>query len=73
MTMSLKDANVGQTYIIENITTNDDEVNSFLFRLGCYSGEPITVMSKKRKGLIVSIKDGRYNFDNLLAESILVQ
>lgn len=72
MTMSLKDANVGQTYIIENIKTNDDEVNSFLFRLGCYSGEPITIMSKKRKGIIVSIKDGRYNFDNLLAESILV-
>ncbi|MBQ0078971.1 MAG: ferrous iron transport protein A [Eubacterium sp.] len=70
--MSLKDANVGQTYIIENIKTNDDEVNSFLFRLGCYSGEPITIMSKKRKGIIVSIKDGRYNFDNLLAESILV-
>lgn len=73
MTMSVKDAKIGQTYTVAEINTNDEDVNSFLFRLGCYSGEPITVISKKRKSLIVSIKDTRYNFDNLLAESILVQ
>ena len=47
--MTLLEAEVGKTYIIKEINTDDDEMNSFLFRLGCYSGEPITVVSKKKK------------------------
>ena len=70
--MSLKDANEGQIYIIKNVSTNDTELSSFLFTLGCYSGEPITVVSRKKANCVVSIKDGRYSIDNQLAEAIMV-
>ena len=69
-TRTLLDANPGETYIIKAIKTDDEEMNSFLFRLGCYSGEKITVISKKKRTLVVVIKDGRYSFDNMLAEAI---
>lgn len=70
--MNLKDAIEGKEYIISNIETDDEELNSFLFSLGCYSGEKITVVSHLKGGCIVSIKDGRYNIDNQLAEAILI-
>lgn len=69
---TLLSAEPGVTYTIKEINTEDDEMNSFLFRLGCYEGEPITLISKKRKSCIVVIKDGRYNLDNLLSEAIIV-
>ena len=62
----------GKEYIIERIETDDEEMDAFLFSLGCYSGEPITVVSRRRGSCTVSIKDGRYNIDNLLAEAIIV-
>ena len=62
----------GKEYIIESIETDDEEMDAFLFSLGCYSGEPITVVSRRRGSCTVSIKDGRYNIDNLLAEAIIV-
>lgn len=68
--MTLMDGVAGETYTVTNINTNDEEMKSFLFRLGCYSGEKITVISKKKKSCIVAIKDGRYNLDNLLAEVV---
>lgn len=70
--MTLLEALEGQEYIIKDIQTDDEEMDAFLFTLGCYSGEPITVISRKKNGCVVSIKDGRYNIDNLLAETILV-
>ncbi len=70
--MTLKDANVGEEYIIKDIVTDDEELNSFLFSLGCYSGEPITVISHLKGGCVVSIKDARYNIDNDLAEAISI-
>ncbi len=70
--MNLVDANIGEEYIIKDIVTDDEELESFLFSLGCYSGEPITVVSRKRGGCVVSIKDARYNIDNDLATAILV-
>ncbi len=70
--MNLLDAEVGKTYTVREINTDDDEMNSFLFRLGCYTGEPITLISKKKKSCIVVIKDGRYNLDNQLSEAIIV-
>ena len=71
-TMTLVEANIGEEYIIKNIATDDEELNSFLFSLGCYSGEPITVVSRKRRNCTVSIKDGRYNIDNELAAAIII-
>ena len=70
--MTLMDANLGEEYIIKNIATDDEELNSFLFSLGCYSGEPITVVSRKRRNCTVSIKDARYNIDNELATAIVI-
>ena len=70
--MTLLEAQVGEEYIIKDIVTDDEEMDAFLFTLGCYSGEPITVVSRKKGGCVVSIKDGRYNIDNLLAEAITV-
>lgn len=70
--MNLKDAIEGKEYIIERIETDDEELDAFLFSLGCYSGEPITVISHLKGGCVVSIKDGRYNIDNQLAEAIIV-
>ena len=70
--MTLLDAEPGQTYIIKDINTDDDDMNSFLFRLGCYQGEPITLISKKKKSCIVVIKDGRYNLDQMLSEAIII-
>ena len=70
--MTLLDAAEGKEYIIRGIETDDEELDSFLFSLGCYSGEPITVVSRKRSNCVVAIKDGRYNIDNQLAEAILI-
>lgn len=70
--MNLTDAQVGKEYIIRQIETDDEDLNAFLFSLGCYSGEPITVVSRKGKSCVVSIKDGRYNIDNQLAAAILI-
>ena len=70
--MNLSMAEAGKEYIIKSIVTDDEELNSFLFSLGCYEGEPITVISHLKGGCIVSIKDGRYNIDTELAEAIIV-
>lgn len=70
--MELRNAQVGEEYIIKSIVTDDAEMDSFLFSLGCYSGEPITVVKHRRGGCVVSIKDGRYNIDNQLASAIIV-
>lgn len=70
--MNLTEVNVGEEYIVKEIQTDDEEMDAFLFTLGCYSGEPITVVSRVRGGCVVSIKDGRYNIDNQLAEAIIV-
>lgn len=70
--MDLTKVQVGQTYIVRQINTDDEELNSFLFSLGCYDGAPITVVSRRWGSCTVAIKDGRYNIDNQLAGSILV-
>ena len=70
--MNLRSAEEGKEYIISGIITDDDELEDFLFSLGCYAGEPITVISHLKGTSIVSIKDGRYSIDNQLAEAIEV-
>ena len=68
--MTLMDAQVGQEYIVRSVVTEDEELNAFLFSLGCYSGEPITVVSRRKGTSVISIKDGRYSIDNQLARAI---
>lgn len=70
--MSLMDARSGKEYIITRINTGDPALESFLFSLGCYSGEPITVVSRRGNHCTVSIKDGRYNIDSELAQAIMI-
>lgn len=70
--MNLRAAEEGKEYIIKDIVTDDEELDDFLFSLGCYSGEPITVISHLKGGCVVSIKDGRYTIDAQLAEAIEV-
>lgn len=70
--MTLAQAQEGKEYIIQRIETDDEDLDAFLFSLGCYSGEPITVVSRRRRNLTVSIKDGRYNIDSQLAEAIVI-
>ena len=70
--MTLMNARQGVEYLVKEILTHDEELNSFLFSLGCYSGEPITVVSRRRGSCVVSIKDGRYNIDSQLAGVITV-
>ena len=68
--MRLTEAEEGKEYIIADINTEDEELNAFLFSLGCYSGKTITVVSRKKGGMVVSIKDGRYNIDSQLSDAI---
>ncbi len=70
--MTLNEAALGQEYPIAGISTGDAELEQFLFSLGCYTGEPITVVSRRRKSCVVSIKDGRYCIDRQLAEAVRV-
>ncbi len=71
--MNLNEVNLEEEYIVKEVVTEDEELNAFLFSLGCYSGEPITVIARKRRGCVVAIKDGRYNIDSELAEAIVVE
>ena len=68
--MTLLEAQLGQEYRIRSIATEDEELNAFLFSLGCYSGEGITVVSRRRGGCVIAVKDGRYSIDNQLANAI---
>lgn len=70
--MNLSEAEEGKEYIIKDIVTDDEEMDSFLFSLGCYTGEPITVVSRLKNSCVVSIKDGRYNIDIQLASAIQI-
>lgn len=70
--MNLTDANISEEYIIKDVVTDDEELNAFLFSLGCYSGEPITVVSRRKRNCVVVIKDARYSIDTELAKAILI-
>ena len=70
--MTLRNAEEGKEYIVKSIETEDEELDAFLFSLGCYAGEPITVISRHKGTCVVAIKDGRYSIDNALAEAILI-
>ena len=70
--MNLTETQLREEYIIKDIHTDDEELDTFLFSLGCYSGEPITVVSRIIGGCIISVKNGRYSIDKQLAKAIIV-
>ena len=71
--MNLRDAELGREYAVDKVSVYDAELEAFLFSLGCYSGEKVTVISRRKSGVTVAIKDGRYSIDNPLAEAITVK
>ena len=71
--MNLMQVKEGRQYLIHDIKTADEEMNSFLFSLGCYSGEPVTVISRMRRSCVIALKDARYNIDSQLANAIIVE
>ncbi len=71
--MNLTHAQEGKEYIVSRIDTDDEKLDAFLFSLGCYSGEPITVTAHRKHGCVISVKDGRYNIDTQLAEAIMIE
>lgn len=71
--VTLKEAEEGKEYTVSHIEADDEELIAFLFSLGCYSGEPITVIKHRKSGSVVAVKDGRYNIDTALAEAIAVE
>ncbi len=70
--MNLTNAEEGKEYIIQRIQTDDEELDAFLFSLGCFSGEPITVVARRKGSCTVSVKDGRYSIDDQLAQAIII-
>ena len=70
--MNLNDAELGREYIIADIVTDDRDLDAFLFSLGCYSGEPVTVVSRRKKTCVMAVKDARYSIDNALAAAIQI-
>ena len=70
--MTLNDAELLKEYMIEKISANDEELESFLFSLGCYAGEKITVVAKRNGTLVVALKDARYSIDTALAQEISI-
>lgn len=69
---SLTEADINQEYIIKDVVTNDSELKNFLFTLGCYTGEPITLISTLSENFIITVKDARYSIDSDLAEAIYI-
>ena len=70
--MDLREVEIGKEYTIKSVNTNDEELDAFLFTLGCFSGGTVTIIKRRKSSCIVAIKDGRYNIDNNLANAILV-
>ena len=68
--MNIMTAREGMEHIIERVQTGDEALENFLFTLGCYAGEPITVIARRWGSCTVAIKDGRYNMDTRLAKAI---
>ena len=71
--MTLFSAEEGKEYLVAALNTKDEELNAFLFSLGCYAGEPVTVIKHRRSGCVIAVKDGRYSIDKALAEAIEIK
>lgn len=70
--MSLAKAKLNTPYIVNSVKTDQEDLHKFLFTLGCYPGEKVTVISKLASNYIINIKDARYSIDEDLAKAIIV-
>jgi len=70
--MLLSKAKIGQTFNIKQVE-GKEKVKKFLFTLGCFEGEEITLISKLAGNYVVNIKDSRYALDENMAKSIVIE
>jgi ferrous iron transport protein A len=68
----VSEAEVDVEYTIKKIETNDEELKNFLFTLGCYEGEKLTVISILAENYVITVKDARYSINSELAEAIII-
>jgi Fe2+ transport system protein FeoA len=69
---SLSNSKTNKEYTIKEVKTNDEELKSFLFTLGCYKGETVTLLSILGENYVIHVKDARYSIDKDLADAIIV-
>ncbi len=69
---NLAEAQINKEYVIKDVKTDDEELKSFLFTLGCYEGETVTVLSVLSENYVISVKDARYSIDVELANAIII-
>lgn len=69
---NLAEGKMNVSYIIESIDTDNAEIKDFLFTLGCYEGEKVTIISKLAENYVISVKDSRYSIDKDLAKVIKI-
>ncbi|MGM0651531.1 MAG: FeoA family protein [Bacillota bacterium] len=70
--LNLTEANINSPYVIKGVDTKDENMKEFLFTLGCYEGETITVLSLFPENYVINVKDSRYSIDEDLARAILI-
>ena len=69
---NLSQAEIDTEYVIKDVLADDEDLTNFLFTLGCYEGERITVISRLAENYVISVKDARYSIDQELAEAIII-
>ncbi len=73
MIKTLVQGELNVEYVVKSIeTVGDEEMEKFLFSLGCYEGQKVTIVSKLNKNFVITIKDARYSIDESLANAILI-
>lgn len=70
--MLLSQGAANESYKVSDIQVTDEAMGDFLFSLGCYPGEKVTLLSKLRSNFVIHVKNARYSIDQDLAQSIVV-
>lgn len=72
-TNNLSQGKINREYKVTAIKSEDEELVNFLFSLGCYEGEVITLISIICDNYVINIKDARYSIDKELASAVMVE
>ena len=70
--LDLTNADLNTPYTIKRINAREEGMKEFLFALGCYEGEKVTVISVLAQNIVIHVKDARYSIDEDLARAILI-
>ncbi|MDW7685284.1 MAG: FeoA family protein [Bacillota bacterium] len=69
---NLTHADINLPYVIKGIDAHDEGTKDFLFTLGCFEGEKVTVITVLADNYIINLKNARYSIDKGLAKAILI-